>query len=104
MTQGEWLIRELQDLWSDLDSYAVHRAECPAGADPEGKCECDLTQTRLHLREAAWAVLVHFGAHTEECRGRAGEKCDCGLASARRRLHAALDSGRRTESSKPAAG
>ena len=101
MTRGEWLIRELQDLWADLDGYAVHRAECPAAADPAGACECDLTQTRLHLREAAWAVLVHFGGHTRECFAHAGEKCNCGLANARRRLEAVISSGQRTERSTP---
>ncbi len=102
MKRGEWLIRELQDLWADVDSYAVHRSGCPAAADPEGECECDLTDTRRHLREAAWAVLIHFGAHTEDCPAGVGEKCDCGLANARRRLEAVIDSGKRAERSKPA--
>ena len=101
MTRGEWLIRELQDLWADLDSYAVHRAECPAATDPEGECTCDLTQTRLHLREVAWAVLVHFGAHSVDCPAGFAEKCNCGLAHARRRLEAVIGSGKRTERSTP---
>ena len=97
MTRGEWLFRELQELWGDLDRYAVHRSGCPAAAEPEGECTCDLTETRLHLREVAWAVLVHFGAHTKECCVHVGEKCNCGLANARRRLEAILDSGKWAE-------
>ncbi len=101
MTRGEWLIRELQDLWADLDSYAVHRAECPAAADPKGECTCDLTETRLHLREVAWAALVHFGAHSADCPAGFDGKCNCGLANARRRLEAVLGSGKRSERYRP---
>ncbi len=94
MTRGEWLFRELQELWGDLDSYAVHRDGCAAAADPAGECTCDLTETRLHLREAAWAVLVHFGAHSVDCPAGFDGKCNCGLANARRRLEAVLGSGK----------
>jgi len=77
---------ELEDAWETLDGYAVHSDGCPTVWGQGGACSCSLTAVRARLRKAVLELLTHYALHDAECPAVLGNKCDCGLDSARRRL------------------
>jgi hypothetical protein len=79
---------EVEGARNVLDGHAAHAAGCPTIREADGACDCGLTAARARRRKAVLELLTHYAVHDAGCPGLLGNKCVCGLDSARRQPQA----------------